>query len=294
VEAESSKEEPTTSCGSTTIRVRLMTCVGILERVGRPSRPAPRRPPTAVLADSAARRFGGRAARRPLSGRRLVSSCDGPMPASPASIFLSTATRRWSRSRFRWTSEETVRGCGRRHARSTTSTKAGGGEAPRRPCCALAGTGAGEGGQPWQEARGASLAPRAAPPRPPPSRPRSSTTRALVSDVWWRTALDRRLEAVCRGMSGVGANAPRALVLPLHPRAAGDGTSSKTAGVDPPPAPWRRTGARGVRAFWLDWQRGAALEAAQSARSTWFIWFGICFVFGAEESASFFFFKYFS
>ena len=94
-------------------------------------------------------------------------------------------------------------------------------------------------------------------------------------------------KAVCRGMSGVGASAPRALALPLHPRAAGDGTSSKTAGVDPPPAPWRRTGARGVRAFWLDWQRGAALEAAQSARSTWFIWFGICFVFGAEESASF-------
>ena len=94
-------------------------------------------------------------------------------------------------------------------------------------------------------------------------------------------------KAVCRGMSGVGASAPRALVLPLHPRAAGGGTSSKTAGVDPPPAPWRHIGAHGVRAFWLDWQRGAALEAAQSVRSTWFIWFGICFVFGAEESAIF-------
>ena len=41
------------------------------------------------VADSAARRFGGRAARRPSSGRRLVSSCDGPMPALPAFIFLS-------------------------------------------------------------------------------------------------------------------------------------------------------------------------------------------------------------
>ena len=59
-----------------------------------------------------------------------------------------------------------MRSCGRRRARSTTSTKAGGGEAPRRPCCALAGTGAGEGGRSWQEARGAFLAPRAAPPRP--------------------------------------------------------------------------------------------------------------------------------
>ena len=45
--------------------------------------------------------------------------------------------------------------------------------------------------------------------------------------------------------------------------------------------------AAGVRAFWLDWQRGAALEAAQSVGATWFIWFGICFVFGAEESAIF-------
>lgn len=48
MEEESSKAEPTTSCGSTAIWVRLMTCVGILERVGRPSRPAPRRPTTAV------------------------------------------------------------------------------------------------------------------------------------------------------------------------------------------------------------------------------------------------------
>lgn len=40
------------------------------------------------VADSAARRFGGREARRPSRGRRLVSSCDGPIPALPASIFL--------------------------------------------------------------------------------------------------------------------------------------------------------------------------------------------------------------
>ena len=180
-----------------------------------------------------------------------------------------------------------MRSCGRRRARSTTSTKAGGGEAPRRPCCALAGTGAGEGGQPWQEARGASLAPRAA-----PHGPHRVGRGRLPHEHSSQTCGGGRLstgasKAVCRGMSGVGASAPRALVLPLHPRAAGGGTSSKTAGVDPPPAPWRRTGAHGVRAFWLDWQRGAALEAAQSVRSTWFIWFGICFVFGAEESADF-------
>ena len=89
MEEESSKEAPTTSCGSTTIGVRLMTCVGILERVGRPSRPAPRRPTTAVWLTQPPGAFGGCAARRPSSGRRLVSSCDGPMPASPASIFLS-------------------------------------------------------------------------------------------------------------------------------------------------------------------------------------------------------------
>jgi hypothetical protein len=88
-EGEGAKEEPTTSCGGTTIGVRLMTCVGILERVGRPSRPAPRRPTTAVWLTQPPGAFGGCAARRPSSGRRLVSSCDGPMPASPASIFLS-------------------------------------------------------------------------------------------------------------------------------------------------------------------------------------------------------------
>ena len=77
--------------------------------------------------------------------------------------------------------------------------------------------------------------------------PTSSVT--PVEDVWWQTAL---------------GSAP--------PRPHG-GTSSKSARVDPPPAPWRRAGANEVGAFWLDWNRGAALEAAQSVRSTWFIWF---------------------
>ena len=95
--------------------------------------------------------------------------------------------------------------------------------------------------------RGAYLAPPVAWPTVPPSRPTSSVT--PVEDVWWQTAL---------------GSAP--------PRPHG-GTSSKSARVDPPPAPWRRAGANEVGAFWLDWNRGAALEAAQSVRSTWFIWF---------------------
>ena len=117
--------------------------------------------------------------------------------------------------------------------------------------------------------RGAYLAPPVAWPTVPPSRPTSSVT--PVEDVWWQTAL---------------GSAP--------PRPHG-GTSSKSARVDPPPAPWRRAGANEVGAFWLDWNRGAALEAAQSVRSTWFIWFwGFVSYLGQRNLRFFFFFRYFS
>ena len=74
MEEESSKEEPTASCGSTTIWVRLMTCVGIFREGGKTLSTGAAPPDRRRVAGSAARRFGGRVARRHLkwSTPRLV------------------------------------------------------------------------------------------------------------------------------------------------------------------------------------------------------------------------------
>ena len=187
-----------------------------------------------------------------------------------------------------------MRSCGRRRTRSTTSTKAGGGEAPRRPCCALAGTGAGEGGQPWQEARGASLAPRAAPPRPPPSRPRSSATRALVSDVWWRTALDRRLQGRmprderCRGERPSGACSASASSGGRRRNLFKNGGGGSPAG---PVAPyWRSRGA----SFLVGLAAGRCVggSSVSQVNVVHLVW--NLFRIWGRGVCNFFFFKYFS
>ena len=249
--------------------------VQVFMRVGRPSHAAQRCPPVSSTV-AQWRRSGG---------QRLVSSCDGPIPALPA---RSPRTRRPLAVLRRHVSY-TCRGppaTGRpsepRFLRGTVASAGvdgddgrgrGAGGCRKRRCAAVAGCAhdqrhprrRGEEKPPaapavlWRAqaqgkvvgrghmSRGAYLAPPVAWPTVPPSRPTSSVT--PVEDVWWQTAL---------------GSAP--------PRPYG-GTSSKSARVDPPPAPWRRAGANGVGAFWLDWSRGAALVAAQSVRSTWFIWF---------------------